>query len=228
MRSSPMTASDNPLRRLTLPLLAAYPVLAITGVLSHQAVFSLAALLLLVTLWLLPRLLVGSAPAWVAWFAAVLVVLGMGMLGFANTLLEAVPLLIIAALAWWFASSLRSGREARVARFIRVLEGADRLSLPGVARYARRVTAFWAGLLAVQALVLAVLLLHGLLGERELPRWALVYQHVGGYLLIALAFAAEYVWRRWHLRHLQHPHLHAQAAQLVQCWPQLLHGQDVQ
>ncbi|HET6430634.1 xanthomonadin biosynthesis protein [Dyella sp.] len=224
-QSSASAVDATALRRFTLPLLAVYPLLAIAGAISHRRVFSLAALILLLTLWLLPRLVGGSPRAWGGWLAAVLLVVVMGWLGLAGALLEAVPLAIIAGLAWWFGSSLRAGREPRVVRFIRVLEGADRLALPGVAAYGRRVTIFWASLLCVQALALLVLLLLGLVGV-ALPGWALVYQHVGGYVLIAAAFGAEYGWRRWHLRHLQHPTLQAQAMQLMQCWPQLLHGQD--
>lgn len=227
MRPVTESAAGSSLRRITVPLLLAYPVLAIAGALSHRMVFSLTALLLLLTIWLLPRLLDGSVWVWSSWLLGVLTVLALAAAGYANALLEAVPLLIIAFLAGWFGSSLRAGREARIARFIRVLEGADRLALPGVERYARRVTAFWAGLLALQALVLAFLLWHGLFGAHDLPRWALVYQHVGGYLLIGVAFGAEYAWRRWHLRHLDHPGMRAQTAQLLQRWPQLLHGQDV-
>lgn len=209
-----------------LVLLPLYPVLAIAGAVTHRTALSLAALLLLITLWMLPRLLAGTARAWLLWTVAVLIALGMAAMGLADRLLDAVPLLILGALALWFGSTLGGGREPRVAGFIRVLEGEAQLAQPGVARYARGVTVFWAGLLALQALILAGLLLYRLLGTGELPRWALAYQHVGGYLLIPLAFGLEYAFRRWHLRHIQHPGLHAQALQMMQRWPQLLHDTD--
>lgn len=218
-----MPAYHLPLRRATLALLPLYPALAIGGAVTHRSAFSLAALFLLVTLWMLPCLLAGNARAWLGWGVAVLVALGMASLGLAQRLLDTVPLLILAGLALWFGRTLRAGREPRVARFIRVLEGEMQLAQPGVARYARGVTLFWTGLLTLQALILAGLLCHGQFGAGELPRWALVYQQVGGYLLIPLAFALEYAFRRWYLRHVQHPGLHAQALQMMQCWPQLLH-----
>lgn len=221
-----MPAHELPLRRATLALLPLYPVLAIAGAVTHRAALSLAALLLLLTLWMLPRLVAGTPRAWVGWGAAVLVAVGLASIGLTDRLLDAVPLLILAGLALWFGSSLRAGREPRVARFIRVLEGEAQLAQPGVARYARGVTVFWTALLALQALILAALLLRGLFDAGDLPRWALAYQHVGGYLLIPLAFALEYAFRRWHLRHVSHPGLHAQALQMMQRWPQLLHDTD--
>jgi uncharacterized membrane protein len=223
-----MPAADGALRRTVLPLLLAYPLLALAGALTHRPIFGLAALLLLITLWMLPRLLGGMLSAWLVWLLAVALVLGLSSLGLSDLLLASVPLLINAALAWWFGRTLRRGCEPRVARFIRVLEGSERLALPEVARYARQVTAFWAILLALQALLLAALLLvtapHGpFASPGALPRWIPAYQHVGGYLVIALAFAAEYAYRRWHLRHLEHDGLHVQALQMMQRWPQLLH-----
>lgn len=221
-----MPAPHLPLRRVTFALLPLYPVLAIGGAVTHRPALALAALLLLVSLWMLPRLLAGAARAWLGWSAAVLVVLGMASLGLAGRLLDAVPLLILAGLALWFGCTLRAGREPRVARFIRVLEGEAQLAQPGVARYARGVTVFWTGLLALQALLLAGLLVHPLLVTGPPPSWALIYQHVGGYLLIPLAFGMEYAFRRWHLRHVRHTGLRAQALQMMRCWPQLLHGTD--
>ncbi len=221
-----MPAHYLPLRRATFALLPLYPVLAMGAAVTHRCALALAALLLLVTLWMLPRLLAGATHAWLGWGAAVLVVLGMASIGLADRLLDAVPLIILAGLALWFGTSLRAGREPRVARFIRMLEGEMQLAQPGVARYARGVTVFWTTLLVLQALVLAALLLRGLFDAGELPRWALAYQQVGGYLLIPLAFALEYAFRRWHLRHVRHPGLHAQALQMMQRWPQLLHDTD--
>ena len=222
-----MPVVDGALRRTVLPLLLAYPLLALAGALTHRPIFGLLALLLLITLWMLPRLFAGSVAPWLAWLAAVALVLGLSSLGLSDLLLASVPLLINAALAWWFGRTLRSGSEPRVVRFIRVLEGSERLALPEVARYARHVTAFWAALLALQALLLAALLLvtmpHGPFGFLgATPSWIPAYQHVGGYLVIALAFASEYAYRRWHLRHLEHAGLHVQALQMMQRWPQLL------
>lgn len=232
-----MSAADGALRRTLLPLLLAYPLLALAGALTHRPEFGLAALLLLITLWMAPRLLGGAVAPWLGWLLAVGLVLGLARMGLTDLLLASVPLLINAALAWWFGRTLRRGREPRVARFVRVLEGRERLALPEVARYARQVTAFWAGLLAMQALLLGALLLVagpasplqrlGMIpASWPTPRWVPAYQHLGGYLVIALAFAGEYAYRRWQLRHLEHAGLHAQALQLMQRWPQLLREQE--
>ena len=210
-------------RRLTLLVLPLYPALAVAGAVTHRPAFALAALMLLVTAALLPRLCRGAVRAWLGWVLLLALVCGAGWAGQAERLLATVPVLILAILAGWFGHTLRRGHEPRVARFIRVLEGADRLAQPGVARYARGVTRFWAGLLALQALLLAALLAAPALTGVALPRWVAAYQHVGGYLLIPLAFGAEYAYRRWHLRHLDHPGLHAQALQMLRLWPQLLH-----
>ncbi|HEU4669758.1 MAG TPA: xanthomonadin biosynthesis protein [Dyella sp.] len=211
--------------RMTSLLLAGYPLLAIAGAVAHRPLLSLAALLLLLTAWMGPRLRAGHATAWLAWGLAAAAGALLARLGYANALLEAVPIAIVAGISAWFGLSLRAGREPRVARFIRVLEGPQQLGLPRVARYARGVTAFWCALLGAQALVLVGLLGTALAGT-SLPRWVLAYQHVGGYLVIPLAFGIEYAFRRWYLRDLPHVGLHAQGLQLMRCWPQLLRGED--
>ena len=55
-------------------------------------------------------------------------------------------------------------------------------------------------------------------------RWAAMWLHVGGYLVLAAAFALEYGYRRWRLRHLRHPGLHDMVLKLLLHWPQLMHG----
>lgn len=217
------TAAASP-RRTALALLLAYPPLALAGALAHLPLLSLCALLVLLSAWMAPRLATGAVGAWVLWAGVASAMAVLAWFGLAEPLLEAVPVLAIALLAGWFGATLRAGREPRVAGFIRVLEGDERLALPEVSRYARGVTVFWTVLLAAQALALGTLLLAAMRDPGALPGWAPVYQHVGGYLLVPLAFAAEYAFRRWHLRHLPHPGLHAQGMRMVRLWPRLLHG----
>ena len=145
-------------RRYVLPLLLAYPLLAIAGAVTHRQIFPLLALLLLLTAVMLPRLQARRAGPWLVWLGMLLALLLLSLYGFAGLLLETVPVLINALLACWFGGTLRTS-EPLVTRFIVAIEGADRLSQPGVARYARQVTWFWTLLLATQAVVLAVLLL---------------------------------------------------------------------
>ncbi len=232
-----MTSSSPPVRttrRYGLLLLPAYPLLAIAGAVTHRQVFALLALALLLTVLMLPQLLTRRVAPWLWWAGVLAGLLWTWRYGFADQLLEAVPLLINALLACWFGRTLRTS-EPLVARFIIAIEGAERLQQPGVAAYARQVTWFWTLLLAAQALLLSVLLLcadhSGLLARAgiavPLPvpeRWAVTWLHLGGYLLLGAAFLAEYAWRRWRLHHLPHPGLHDMLLQLALHWPQLLRG----
>ena len=233
-----MTSSSPPAesatRRYVLPLLLAYPLLAIAGAVTQRQIFPLAALLLLLTAVMLPRLQTHRAGPWLVWLSVLVALLLLSLYGFAGLLLETVPVLINALLACWFGSTLGTS-EPLVARFIVAIEGADRLSQPGVARYARQLTWFWTLLLATQAVVLAVLLLcaehSGLLARFGIvspllvsDRWATAWLHVGGYVLLGAAFLLEYGYRRWRLRHLSHPGLHDMLLQLALHWPQLMRG----
>lgn len=234
MTSSPLPP-EPAARRYGLLLLPAYPLLAIAGAVTQRQVFALLALAFLLTALLLPQLLARRTWAWLLWPGVLAGLLLSWRYGFAELLLETVPLLINALLAVWFGRTLATA-EPLVARFIAAIEGAERLRQPGVAAYARQITWFWTVLLGAQALLLAVLLLcaeHGGLLARAglaspLPvpeRWAAGWLHLGGYLLLGAAFLLEYAWRRWRLRHLHHPGLHDTLLQLALRWPQLLRGQ---
>jgi uncharacterized membrane protein len=223
-----------PSRRYPLWLLLSYPLLAVVGVVTQQQIFSLLALSVLLTALMWPRLLGRRVGAWLVWLAAI------GALGLlwryrlTDLLLEAVPLLVSVLLAYGFGRTLATA-EPLVARFILVLEGAERLARPGVRRYARQVTWYWTVLLSGQALLLSVLLVaakpDGLLARFGVAvpwhfpeRLAAGWLHFGGYLLILLAFALEYAYRRWHLRHLEHLSTRQMITQLIRHWPQLLGG----
>ena len=170
--------------------------------------------------------------AWLTLALAMLAALASGHLLLA---LEAVPILVNAALAWLFGHTLRAGSDPLVARVIRILEGDAHLALPGVARYARQVTQFWTVLLGAQALVSTALWLCSVpdgaltvLGaDSPLPlpqAWTAWYTDLGAWLLPAVAMALEYAFRRWRLRHVPHVSLHDFIVRLVACWPQLLRG----
>ena len=225
---------ESTIRQYALPLLLAYPLLAIAGAVTHRQIFPLLALGLLLTVVMLPRLLTFRIAPWSVWSGALATLLLLSRYGFAGLLLEAVPVLINALLACWFGRTLGTS-EPLVARFIIAIEGVERLQQPGVARYARQLTWFWTALLGAQALLLAVLLLgaehSGLLARfgvgspLQVPeRWAAVWLHLGCYVLLGAAFLLEYGYRRWRLRHLSHPGLHHMLLQLALHWPQLLRG----
>ncbi len=229
------SSMEGTLRRYALPLLLAYPLLAIAGAVTHRQIFPLLALILLLTVVMLPRLLRLRLAPWLIWSAVLATLWLSSLYGFAGLLLEAVPVLINAALACWFGRTLATA-EPLVARFIVAIEGAGRLQQPGIARYARQLTWFWTLLLGAQALLLTVLLLgaehSGLLARLGMAsplqiseRWAAAWLHFGCYVLLGAAFLLEYGYRRWRLRHLSHPGLHDMLLQLALHWPQLLRSQ---
>jgi hypothetical protein len=226
----PVTAVHS--RRLFLCLLAAYPVLALAGAFTHWQACSVAAVGLLFALLLWPALSRGRVLAWLLWLALLGGIAWLAQRGLATLALQTVPVLVSGLIAWLFGRTLRRSRQPLVARVIEAVEGAPRLAQPGVARYARQLTWGWALLLGAQACALLVLLAcavpGGLLWAMGVvpplalsARWALGYVQVGGYGLLLLAFAGEYAFRRWHLRHLQHLGLREFMARLVSRWPQL-------
>ncbi len=223
-------------RRWLWPLLLAYPVLVVAGMLTHRDVFPLLALAVLATAVMLPKLWSGRAVPWLLWLVVQALALGLALLGFADLLLEAVPVGINALLAWWFGRTLFMA-EPLVARCIVAIEGTARLRERGVARYARQLTAFWAALLAANALLLSVLLLcaerTGVLARFDMLRplrvdewWAAAWLHAGGYVLLAAVFVLEYAYRRWRLRHLQHLSLPQMLLRLAVNWPRLLRDKE--
>jgi uncharacterized membrane protein len=223
--------------RRWMPLMFGYPVLAMAGVLTHRQGFSLAACALLLTVLMIPALTTRRALPWIVWSSTLAVMAWLWMLGVVGLLLECVPIAVNILLACLFGRTLRAGHTPLIARFIEVLEGPERLAVPGIAPYARHLTLFWTLLTAAQALVLAVLLLcaepGGLLSSLGVASpWpvhsglAQSYVHVGGYVLIASAFLLENAFRRWHLRHVHHPRLHELALGLAARWPALVRGED--
>jgi uncharacterized membrane protein len=222
-------------RRLAWPLLLAYPWLALAGALGHRPAFQMAALAVLLAataVLMLDRHHPVRTLLWLALAGAMLAALALGHLALA---LEAMPILVNAALAWLFGHTLVRGSDPLVARIIRVLEGDAHLRLPGVARYARQVTWAWTLLLAAQALALTAAWLCGVpdgaltaMGVESpwpLPQsWTAWYTHLGAWLVPAVAMVLEYAVRRWRLRHVPHLRLHDFARRLIACWPQLLRG----
>lgn len=235
--TSPSQAHEGAARRFALLLLLAYPLLAIAGAVTHRQIFALLALALLLTVLLMPRLAAWRPVSWAVWLASLAGLLLLSLYGLAGLLLEAVPVLVNALLAFWFGRTLGTS-EPLVARFIVAIEGAGRLQLPGVARYARQLTWFWTVLLAAQALLLLVLLLcadhSGLLARfglavpiRVPERWAAAWLRLGCYVLLGVTFLLEYGYRRWRLRHLDHPGLRQMLLRLALQWPQLVRGNGV-
>ncbi|WP_435103376.1 ketosynthase [Arhodomonas sp. AD133] len=96
------------------------------------------------------------------------------------------PVLIPLGLAWLFARSLMPGRRPLIQAFVQDVMGDRR---PSKATYARRLTTVWAlvlGLLAIEALALALFAPPSL--------WSLMTNGVN-YAIVAGVFALEFAWR---------------------------------
>ncbi|HEX5960031.1 MAG TPA: xanthomonadin biosynthesis protein [Rhodanobacteraceae bacterium] len=219
--------------------LLACAVLALAGGLTHLHVLSLAAALLLLLAWLPQVWRRHDAGAIGAWLVLAAMLLVPAVVGHPELALMALPVVFLAVAAWLFARTLRRGTEPLIARFIRLVEGDARLALPGVRAYARGVTIFWACLLAAMAclsLVIALLAQPGgwlaslgVVIPARLPGSLLVwYPEVGCWAVLVSAFAGEYLFRRWHLRHIPHPSVRRFVTQIVRRWPLLVRGGDGQ
>lgn len=218
-------------------VLLACAALALAGGLLQRHVLSLAAVLLLLLAWLPTLWRRRSTGALLAWAALALLMLVPAMLGHVQLALMALPVVCLGGSGWFFARTLRCGREPLISRFVRLVEGEARLALPGVAAYTRGVTLFWASLLGTLAVVsLAIALLAqpggwlaalGLRAPFALPGSLLAwYPEAGCWAVLLAAFAGEYLFRRWHLRAIPHPDPRQFVGQLVRCWPALLQGGD--
>jgi hypothetical protein len=203
-------------------MLLGYVVLAAVGTLGHQA-WALRAAVPLLVLMLAQALPLRRAWGWVAWLALGAGLLWLDVRGQARAVLGALPVLINAGLCWVFTRTLRQGSEPLVTRVVRLVEGEDRLQIPGVAGYTRAVTVYWAVLTGVQVLALGgcwILLMQG--NSASGPSWAHAWLHVGGYALPVLAMGIEYAWRRWRFRGQPHLPAHTFVRRLVACWPRIL------
>src|SRR5262249_14874595 len=97
---------------------------------------------------------------------ALLLLLSRGL----NALLDALPALVAALVAWLFARTLTGARRPLIARAIAALDGAAQLQDPAIARYARRLTLAWALLQTLLALI-AALLAVAAAGALPTPAW---------------------------------------------------------
>src|SRR6185437_10590597 len=144
-------------------------------------------------------------------------------------------IVFLTAIAWVFARTLKRSREPLVTRFVRVIEGEDRVNLPGVRGYTRGVTLFWACLLGAMAMLSLALALcavpggwlatFGVAAPFALPGSLLAwYPEAGCWIVLLAAFAGEYAFRRWYMRHIPHPSARRFVTQIVQRWPALVPG----
>jgi uncharacterized membrane protein len=113
----------------------------------------------------------------------------------AALVVHAAPVAINLALAAWFASTLRAGREPMITRFARAERGVLEADL---AAYTRALTWVWVALFVAVAMIDAVLAVEG-----TRVAW-LAFTGAGGYLMAGALFLGEWVYRRWRFRHYRH------------------------
>ncbi|HET7844539.1 MAG TPA: ketosynthase [Xanthomonadales bacterium] len=193
--------------RLVLAVLAlAYPLLAHLASLLNRPALRTAAVAALAALVLLPLLRARPLAGAIATVVALVAAVALARHDRLDLLLFAPPVLIPAFGAWMFGHTLAPGRVPLIQQLVAMIHGDGPID-PGVPAYARRLTLAWAvvmATLAVANLVLALLATPGglLLASGVQPpvavplAWWSWLANVGGYLLLAVLFVAEYAYRR--------------------------------
>lgn len=198
---------------LRVVLALAYPLLAHWASHSGSGVTAAVALADLTLVILVAPLLRGRVWAW-ALFAAIAAGLwALARTPYAQVALLAPPLLFVGLVAWFFGRSLRAPREALITRIVAGLDHCRPEQLPPpLYRYTRRLTAAWALLLAVLALVNGVLALIavpggvlaqlGYVSAEHMPAWGVPREHWSlianllNYGVLGGFFVGEYAVRR--------------------------------
>jgi uncharacterized membrane protein len=189
------------IRRSALVLACAWPLSLHYAILfaapEWPARVNAAALALAALIWAMSEARAAAVLA-----AAVIAVLLVAIERYApQLLLFAPPVVINAALAFFFGASLRSGREPVISGFARLEQG--KVLPPDLARHARLVTWLWTLLLAAMAVLALALALWA-----PLETWS-TFSNVVVYALIAALFVGEYLYRRLRFRQYRHASLTA-------------------
>jgi uncharacterized membrane protein len=193
---------------LRMSLLLAYlPLAHFAGSRSSPmlAALALADVALIV---LIEGLLAGRARAWIAMLAVLATIGGLVATGWAFIPLLLMPVLCLVLAATWFARSLAAGREPLITRIVAALYRQSGHELtPTHQRYTRRLTALWAGLLALLAAInlgLALLAVpDGVLARLGVSapltvtqaQWSL-FANLLNYGIVGGALVVEYHWRK--------------------------------
>lgn len=193
---------------LEIALAVAYALLAHLASARGDDGLALAALLVLVALVLAAPLLQRRIPAFAAAAVSAMGAVWLYREGLAMLPLLVVPILFVLLVAWIFGRSLRAGRVPLIARIVAGLDGVPPDQLPAdVAAYARGLTAAWAGVLGLMALVNLVLALlaspGGLLAQLGIaPLWPITHEqwswfaNLLGYGVVGGFFVLEFHWRK--------------------------------
>ncbi|MAT92954.1 MAG: ketosynthase [Halioglobus sp.] len=176
-------------------VLLAYLLTCHFAVTRGQPELQLAALTLLSVGLIFRGLLANHAASWMFVFALVASGVIAYLLGMGRYLLYLPPIVLPLLLWAVFARSLGPGRTPLVTAIARAVRGGLSQAL---SRYTRGVTRMWCGfflLLALWSMLLAVFAPPAL--------WSL-FTNLLNYLLIALLFVAEFVYRRYRFRDVTH------------------------
>lgn len=197
--------------------------------LGGDAGWGMLALAFVASVAFMPSLRRGSAVAWLGWTVSLTALGWLTLRGHGWMVLELLPAMINGALCVLFLTSLR-GPASLIERVIVAIEGVDHLALPGVRRYARRLTAAWALLFGLQAL--ALVLSHLILSANMAgPRGQSLlhgYQAFGCHLFVISFMVIEHRLRRRLLPQVEHRSLPGFIHALLRCWPEVagaVHGQ---
>ena len=191
------------------------------------------AVALLALALLLPGLARGSAIALLSLLAA-LVLLALCVAGGAARLPGYfVPPLLLGAAAWFFGRTLNPASQPLIARIVTALDGADFAAQPQIVRYARGLTRIWAWGLGTLAAIAAALVLcvvpDGVIAlSGSTPPLSLTPSqwsrcvNLGGYGSVCVAFAGEFLLRRWLLPQVPRHSFPEFARRVMKLWPELI------
>lgn len=228
-RAAPAVSVRNP-ETLWWGAGAAYLGCQFAHLLTHEPLWAALAFLVVVTAVLAPALGRRRPGAWAAWAALLVFIAGATAAGRVVALMDTVAVLVNALVGWFFARTLRRGREPLLVRLVADMEGAAYLAQPGVRAYVSTLTRVWAAVMLAQALLLGLcwLALHAgvPLAAGAAAPWLEAYLRYGSYLIIVLLFALEYPWRvRWLPAVRQRP-FPEMLRRTAASWRHLMHGPD--
>jgi len=206
--ASGLVVSEPATAGLRLLLALAYPLLAHLAGAHHDPALAAIALADLGLVVLMQPLLQRRIGAWLLLAAIVagLVVLSRSHYAFLPLLL--VPVALISLVAWTFGRTLRSGRVALITQIVAALDAMPPTALaPELRSYTRNLTAAWAGLLGLLALVNLVLAMlaipNGLLASAGItPPWTVSaaqwswFANILNYGIVGGFFVGEYLLRK--------------------------------
>jgi uncharacterized membrane protein len=218
---SPHVAMTEPaaVRRVTVALSVAYPVLAHFAIARDSAGLTITALTLLALVTLLPSLARGAAGAW---FALLLVAGACWWLSTVEqtiVLLYLPPIIVPAFLACVFANTLLSGRTPLIAQLIRLLQAPGDEPESAVWSYARRLTAAWT------VLFVALVVFNLALAALAQPHVWSLFTNLLEYLIVAAFFAIEYAYRRQRFPRQPYRNMFDFVRRLLAAMPRLMRSQ---